>query len=320
MPIVILIAIIVLAGAGVLAGTYCYNRIISTVSGKEAPKNPEEAGGGEVNYDTSFFDAASEAGNYEDVYMQSDDGLLLHGIVIEECNLTTGVPSQYQSGKWAVLCHGYSGRGAFMSSFAELFAALGFSILSVDLRGHGESEGTYRGMGWQDSFDVKEWCEYLKTHYTVTDIAIFGISMGGATVMNAAGHDLPEEVKVVIEDCGFSSIKDEIKYNLNFKYKLPGFPIINLFSGVTKARAGYSIRKDGNAVAQLKKTKLPVLFIHGEADTYVPYEMLDRVYNAAAGPKDKFTVPGAGHGKCLTLDPEGYRDAVFSFLYRYINI
>ncbi len=318
MPIIILlILIIIVVAVGIISGNYFYNKVFSTVSGQKTPGNPE---GDDYEIDNKFFDTARSAGNFEDVYMQSRDGLLLHGIVIQECNLVTGEPAQYQSGKWAVLCHGYTGKAANMSSFAEIFASLGFSILAVDLRGHGDSEGKYRGMGWHDSFDVKEWCEYLESHYTVTDIALYGISMGGTTVMCASGHALPDSVKLIVEDCGYSSIKDEMKYNTKLRYKIPSFPLINFLSGATKARAGFSVLKDGNAVAQLKKSKVPILFIHGEEDLFVPFSMLGKVYKAAPGPKEKFVVHGAGHGKSFTLDPEGYRNAIYSFLYKYIHI
>jgi fermentation-respiration switch protein FrsA (DUF1100 family) len=207
-----------------------------------------------------------------------------------------------------------------MSSYAELFDELGFSVLAVDLRGHGESEGTYRGMGWHDSYDVWDWSCLLEKRYKARDIILFGISMGGATVMMAAGHALPESVKGVIEDCGYSSVKAELKYSMKKRYHLPSFPLLNMASFVTKRRAGYSLLTDGDAAAQLRLTKLPVLFIHGEDDTFVPFAMMSKVYKAAAGPKMKFTVPGAGHGKSYSADPDGYRDAVYSFLYKYIRI
>lgn len=321
MPIIILLILIIACiVAGIAGGVYFYNYAFSTVSGKKTPGNPDDQGSEKAEYDNSFFDTVKSAGNYEDVYMQSRDGLLLHGIVVEECDLVVGTPSRYQSGKWAVLCHGYTGKAANMSSFAEIFASLGFSILSVDLRGHGDSEGKYRGMGWHDSFDLMEWIQFLESHYTVTDIALYGISMGGATVMNAAGHNLPESVKVIVEDCGYSSIKDEMKYNMKLRYNLPSFPIMNFFSLVTKKRAGFSVLKDGDTVKQLKKSNIPILFIHGDEDTFVPFSMFGKVYKAASGPKEKFVVTGAGHGKSFTLDPEGYRNAIYSFLYKYIHI
>jgi fermentation-respiration switch protein FrsA (DUF1100 family) len=144
--------------------------------------------------------------------------------------------------------------------------------------------------------------------------------MGASAVMMASGHALSDSVRGVIEDCGYSSVKAELKHNMKIRYHLPSFPLLNFASLVTKKRAGYSLLTDGDAAAQLKVTKLPVLFIHGEADTFVPFWMLKKVYKAASGPKMKFTVPGAGHGKCLTVDPEGYRDAVYSFLYKHVRI
>lgn len=307
MPLLIVIVLLIFIAVGIGAGIYFYDLVISTKGGKNKAKvrNPEAEDEQDVHYDHGYFDTAEK----EDVYMQSRDGLMLHGIVIEN-----------DPSKWAVLCHGYTGSAYQMSSFGEIFAEKGFSILAVDLRGHGSSEGAYRGMGWHDSFDVCDWAALIEERYKVRDIALFGISMGGATVMMASGHKLPANVKVIIEDCGYSSIKAELKYNAKKSYHLPSFPLMNFLSGVTKIKAGYSILNDGDAVAQVRQTDIPILFIHGEEDRFVPFSMMNKLYKAAGGPKMKFTVPGAAHGKSFAMDPEGYKDAVYSFLYKYIRI
>lgn len=330
MPILFLIILIVMAVVLYGISVHLYNLTISTVYRNEPPDDPEK------KTDNSHFSRSSDQktkersyagpdGNdkthcqnqryyfdthkTEDIYMQSRDSLMLHGTAVIN-----------DRSRWVIICHGYSSTARQMSSYAELFDELGFSVLAVDLRGHGESEGTYRGMGWHDSYDVWDWSCLLEKRYKARDIILFGISMGGATVMMAAGHALPESVKGVIEDCGYSSVKAELKYSMKKRYHLPSFPLLNMASFVTKRRAGYSLLTDGDAAAQLRLTKLPVLFIHGEDDTFVPFAMMSKVYKAASGPKMKFTVAGAGHGKSYSADPDGYRDAVYSFLYKYIRI
>ena len=147
---------------------------------------------------------------------------------------------------------------------------------------------------------------------------LFGISMGGATVMMTAGEDLPGNVKAVIEDCGYTSVKDELAVQLKRMYKLPSFPLVPVTSLIARHRAGFFLG-EASAVEQLKKTTLPVLFIHGEADAFVPFSMLDPLYQATGGPKEKYTVPGAGHGGAYSADPEQYIHVMQNFLTQYIT-
>ena len=126
-------------------------------------------------------------------------------------------------------------------------------------------------------------------------------------------------VKCVIEDCGYSSVWDEFAGQLEEMFGLPTFPVLDAASLVTQARAGFGF-KEASAVEQLKKTALPMLFIHGEDDAFVPYWMLDVVYNACASPdKEKLSVPGAAHGEASWEAPELYWATVEAFLAKHIG-
>lgn len=106
---------------------------------------------------------------------------------------------------------------------------------------------------------------------------------------------------------------------LDEMFGLPTFPVLDAASLVTRLRAGFGF-KEASAVEQLKKTKLPMLFIHGEEDTFVPYWMLDVVYGACASPdKERLSVPGAGHGEASWEDPELYWSTVDAFLSRHMG-
>ena len=151
-------------------------------------------------------------------------------------------------------------------------------------------------------------------------MVLFGVSMGGARVMMTAGEaDLSPSVKCVIEDCGYTSVWDEFAGQLQEMFGLPTFPVLDAASLVTQIRAGYGF-KEASAVEQLKKNVRPMLFIHGEEDTFVPYSMLDVVYSACAGPdKERLSVPGAGHGEASWKDPELYWSTVGAFLDKYMG-
>lgn len=140
--------------------------------------------------------------------------------------------------------------------------------------------------------------------------------MGAATVMMTAGEPLPKNVVSIVEDCGYASVNEELTYQLKELFGLPAFPLIPVTSLVTKVRANYFFG-EADVVKQLHKNQLPILFIHGDADTFVPFHMLDEVYEATNGPKEKWVVPGAEHAKSYAVDPEQYRQKVKAFLEKY---
>lgn len=222
------------------------------------------------------------------------------------------------SHKWVVILHGYGGDCTLMYYAGEVFFKNGFNVLLPDLRGHGKSGGSYIGMGWNDRFDVLKWLEEIKKRDKKAKIALYGVSMGGATAMMTAGEKLNKAVKVIIEDCGYTSIKDIFVYQMK-KLKVPIFPFLYLTAFVCKRKNGYNILK-ASALEQIKKCKAPMLFIHGEKDSFVPSEMLDRLYNAKTkGLKEKALIKGAGHGVSAMVDKEEYWKRVFDFVNRFMD-
>ncbi|CAH0207394.1 2-succinyl-6-hydroxy-2, 4-cyclohexadiene-1-carboxylate synthase [Peribacillus simplex] len=220
--------------------------------------------------------------------------------------------------KWAIIVHGYTGNNTQMIRWVRNFHGNGYNVLAPDLRGHGRSEGDYIGMGWDDWKDMLLWIKQITDKDPQADIALFGISMGGATVMMTSGEKLPSNVKVIIEDCGYSSVMDVFTYQLDDLFGLPKFPVMNAANTVTKLRAGYDLT-EASAVKQVLKSKKPMLFIHGEDDSFVPYSMLDDVYNAANVDKEKLIISGAGHGEAELVDPEKYWNKVWGFVDKYME-
>lgn len=168
-----------------------------------------------------------------------------------------------------------------MTRYIRNFYEKGFHVLAPDLRGHGESDGEYIGMGWHDRLDILQWIEEVIELDPYAEIVLFGVSMGGATVMMTSGEDLPPNVKVIVEDCGYSSVSDVFVYQLDDLFGLPEFPVMNAANTITNIRAGFDLY-EASAVEQVAKSVKPILFIHGDQDTFVPYEMLEEVYAAAA--------------------------------------
>lgn len=227
--------------------------------------------------------------------------------------------TQKEKHKLMILVHGYTSRGTLLEDYAKMFYDLGYDLLIPDLRGHGRSEGDYIGFGWPDRLDIVDWCNKVVDHYHgQVEIGLWGISMGGATVMMASGEHLPSQVKAIIEDCGYTSTKAELDYQLKQQFNLPSFPIEPLTSAYVDYKDHYNF-EESDSLAQLKKNKLPMLFIHGTEDKFVPFDMVEECYDATKGPRELYVVKGAHHAKSFEQDPVKYREVVEKFLNKYMQ-
>ena len=142
--------------------------------------------------------------------------------------------------------------------------------------------------------------------------------MGAATVMMTAGEELPPQVKLIIEDCGYDTVTAELTYQLKEMFNLPAFPLIPLTSMYSGIKAGYNFN-EASSVAQLAKNDLPTLFIHGDADKFVPTEMVYQNYEATKGPKELYIVKGAAHAQAFSTDKGAYQKVVSDFIAKYHN-
>ncbi len=243
----------------------------------------------------------------EDVYVTSFDGLKLHG---------NWIPAEEDKGLTVIMVHGYRSIGfRDFGPMLPFYHGLGANILMVDDRGHGESEGDYVGYGWHDHYDVEKWISYV-IHREGEDAKIFlhGVSMGAATVMMVSGEELPEQVKGIIEDCGYTNIKDQMKWCVNTLYHMPAEPFVTAVSKVTRVKNHYGL-EECDSVAALRKAKLPYLFIHGSNDTFVPTKMVYENYDACASPDKKLVlVEGAEHAESYVTNAELYEKEVTEFI------
>ena len=301
--IVLAVLLVLAAGALAFAGNYLFRFALDPQGGGMLSAVDLESLTLEGKY--AWFAESSE-----DRWLTSHDGLKLHGLYLP----------REGSHKYAVICHGYGSIPQYGGGFAAKFYELGYSVLAPAARAHELSEGRYAGMGWPERRDIVAWVDTIVEEDPQAEIVLFGVSMGGATVMMTAGEaDLAPNVKCVIEDCGYSSVWDEFAGQLQELFGLPTFPVLDAASLVSRVRAGFGF-KEASSVEQLKKASVPMLFIHGEDDTFVPYWMLDVVYEACASPeKERLSIPGAGHGEAAAADPELYWSTVAAFLEKYVS-
>lgn len=301
----------VLAVAGALVvfqageAAYFYRRTMKRSKAKV--ERTMKMAGTDWNQHMAFIEKRKEAmlaQPHEDVFIKSGDGLKLHA---------TYFPGK-QEGKIVICFHGYTSEG--MKDYIGLsgyYLERGYSMLLVDERAHGQSEGTYIGFGCKDRWDALKWIEWvIQTCGEQVQILLHGTSMGGATVLMTSGLSLPGQVKGIISDCAFTSPKYVFTHVLHSMYHLPAFPLIPITDWINKKRAGYGM-DECNAAREVRKAKVPILMIHGKADTFVPVSMCQEIYDNCASPKKLLVVPGAAHAESYYKDTENYEKALDEF-------
>ena len=273
---------------------YFYRRTMTRNNAK--PERTMKMAGTDWNLHMNFIQERKEwqmQQFHEDKWTTSDDGLKLHATWFprEDC-------------KKVVICfHGYTSKG--MNDYIGLsgyYLKNGYSMLLVDERAHGESEGKYIGFGCLDRNDAKKWIDWVVEHCgEEVEILLHGTSMGGATVLMTSGLDLPTQVKGIISDCAFTSPKEVFTHVLKHMIHLPAFPIMQFSELYNRKLAGYGLN-ECNAAEEVKKAKTPILLIHGSGDTFVPYSMCETIYANIASPKKKLVVEGAAHAESYYKD------------------
>ena len=248
----------------------------------------------------------------EHITIRSRDGLTLHGDFL---------PAEYQSNKLAICGHGYTGCGLKdCVSIAVFFHRMGYNCLIVDHRAHGKSEGDYVGFGILDRFDMKAWIDCMEKRFEGNaEIVLYGVSMGATiAVMTAGLTSLSPSVKAVVADCAFTSPYDVFAHILKRDYHLPPFPIMNINDMMCRRKAGYGFR-DYSTLDAVQATGVPILFIHGRDDDFVPVWMSEKNYKMCRSPKDILIVDNAAHAASYYENKEAYEAKVKGFLEKYVG-
>lgn len=250
---------------------------------------------------------------WERVTVKSHDGLTLVGRLYEHPE-SRGI---------FIMVHGY--RSAAVHDFSCAvgpISSLGFSLLLIDHRAHGESEGKHIGFGVTERYDLIEWAKYLGERYPDLPVILDGVSMGASTIMMGGEIGYPDNVKALVCDCGYTTPGKICKVTMKRWFGLPPFPVYYIAKALTRAFAGYDF--DGtssiNGLEKIKEKKTPIIIAHGRADGFVPFYMGEENYAAVEGDSAEFFVSDkADHGQAYLCDFEGYT-AAMERLFKKANI
>lgn len=238
--------------------------------------------------------------NYKEVYVKSFDKKKLHAYEIKN-KLNT----------WVIIVHGYTNSALEMLDVAYNFYKKGYSILLIDQRAHGKSDGVYSTHGFYERKDMLSWIDYINKKKK-TKIILYGISMGGTVIMRTVGENLPGNVICAIEDCGFISNYDQFYNQLKYLKFLPK-PIISSFNIFSSIFFGFNIYKF-NPEEILMNGKIPFMFIHGSSDKLVPPKNAYDAYQLYKGKKKLLIIDEAKHMKSSIQDSKKYYNEIFSFI------
>lgn len=262
-------------------------------------------------FDEALYNSASK----EDITLKSFDGLNLTSTLIMNENPTN---------KFIVLVHGVSICYVGSLKYFDIFYKNDFNVLIVNQRRHGKSEGKYSTYGFYEKYDVNMWIEYLKSRFGNDIIlGLHGESMGAGTVMETI--PLNDSIKFVIEDCGYSNFHELIGFQITHEYKnrlvrkilRPSLLFANFFM---KTKAKFSMKKIV-PIDIVASTSLPMMFVHGKEDYFVPWYMAVDLYKAKTkGYKELYLVEGAKHAEALEVNKILYEKKIMTFIEKALSL
>ncbi len=231
------------------------------------------------------------------------------------------LPADNESDVYVFCSHGYRGNGrSEFQNMAKFYHEKGYNLFIVDHQAAGESDGTYIGFGYHECKDCFRWLDFMRNEFGKNiQIILHGVSMGCATVTMMSGNDrLPANVKFTVADCGYTSAMNEFLHNVN-SVKFIALPVMAVANKFNKLISGYDFN-DANPLEAVKTAKVPMLFIHGSIDDFVPTKMVYELYNnCSADDKDILIVEGASHAESYPVDSASYEAKINKFADKYIR-
>lgn len=243
----------------------------------------------------------------EEMYLDSNYGYKIHGFFFPNKGSTKNI----------ILCHGITSSLFGSVKYMDMFLKRGFSVFIYDHRNHGLSGGENTTFGYYEKFDLIKCTDWIFEKLGKdTIVGLHGESMGaGIALQNIA---IDHRINFCIEDCGFSDAQDLFKHRLEKDYNIKRIPLLKLASKISKMRVGFEF-KDISPISTLADVQIPILFIHGVEDDYVPAYMCKQMYLVKKGYKEIYMARSSGHAEAYWNNKDEYEKRVECFL-KAINI
>lgn len=213
-----------------------------------------------------------------------------------------------------IMAHGWHSSWSInFGTSAPFYHDAGCELLFVEQRCHGESGGTLISYGIKERYDMLDWLDYVLTQRKDLPIYLCGLSMGASTVLMAAGEAIADKVTGVIADCGYTSPQEIVTLTLAKRLGGAAGPTVKAVNMNCRLRGGFELDDYSTIDAMKKNTEIPILFIHGDADDFVPCRMTLENYLACNAPKELYIVHGATHATSYLKETDIYQSRVLSF-------
>ena len=252
-----------------------------------------------------------KAQQFTEYTLQNADGQTLKAFFL---------PADTDSDRYAICSHGYRchGRREFRY-ITKFYHDRGFNVLMVDHRAHGDSEGAWITFGKKESEDLLLWIDWVKSEKNAdAQIVLHGVSMGAATVLMLSDRtEILPNVKYIVSDCAFTTVYDQFRSVIE-KTRIPFRPLFAGVDVVNRALTGFSLQ-DASPITHVQNACVPILFVHGAADDFVPTEMGKINYEACTSEKDLLLVDGAGHAESYQTDSAAYDAKMEAFMDKYLS-
>ena len=295
--------------SGCLAGKYMSNYALTpTPHGIDDIERTRQKADSLLPGSTAWYDSLKDQGVLKDTTIVGYRDFKVHA-----CYVPAADPARANG--TAIVVHGYGDNHLVFLYLVRMYRDdLNYNVLFPDLQYHGYSEGDHIQMGWYDRLDVEKWIEVAHGIFQDDFMVLHGVSMGAATVMMTSGDPLPDYVKCFVEDCGYASVIKQFNNNRKQSFRFIPPDVLQSASLVTKNRYGWGFW-EASCEKQLAKCEQPMLFIHGDADDFVPFSHLQKNYDAKKkGYKEMWVTEGAVHANSYAKYPEEYKQHVRDFL------
>ncbi len=296
---------------GVAAGAaVAYTEVMTTVIARRRSRTMDRIKGGlrkPANPEAQRIrEAAKELESLADetVSIKSRDGLTLKGHWYHAENPR----------RLVIMVHGwhsYWSRDFGIS--APFYHDNGCEMLLVEQRCHGGSEGKMISYGIKERYDILDWLAYVRSVRTDLPIYLCGLSMGASTVLMTAGEDIAGQVSAIIADCGYTKPREIVTDCVGKTLGGAAGPTVAAVDTVCRLQGGFSLGAYSTLAALERNTEVPILFIHGDADDFVPCRMTLENYMACRAPKELYIVHGAAHATSYLKETETYRARILAF-------